>query len=95
MRGLVAGGVKDRLALCEASAMQETPAGGKTGEKWEGLYCCPCGNLEKSPLLTNTCGLGILLAGGYKAKTEACHGDSVHRNSMCLSCGINSPKMIH
>lgn len=46
MRGLVAGGVKDRLALCEGRAMQETPAGGKTGEMG-GTLLLPLWKLRK------------------------------------------------
>lgn len=80
MRGLVAGKVKGRRAWCEGRAMQETLAGGETGERsGRDRPAAPMKKLEKSILLTDACGLGALLAGGYRAKTEAPHGDSQHR----------------
>ena len=52
-------------------------------ENWEGLPA-PCEDLVKSALGIGACGMGVLLAGGYRAKLETGRGGGQHRDSTCV-----------
>lgn len=60
------------------------PAGGKAGERNGRTFLPPYKDLVKSTLLVNTFGMGVLLAGGCRAKIKTDHGDSQHRDSTCV-----------
>ena len=59
--------------------------GGGGGGGGSGRACQPpCEDLVKSALRLRACGVGVLLAGGFRAKLETGHGDSQHRGSTCV-----------